>query len=140
VPDGRVDVIVTDPPWGEYDDLGMPYAEFARTMVKSFSRVLKPTGRFVILTSRKTATIMEREFTKGGFSVNSAHEILVNGHPATVLVGAGTAYWAGTGLRECGFPRRSRAGGVEAAWRLVAGNAMPPCELISSIVALDHPA
>jgi len=73
VPDGRVDVIVTDPPWGEYDDLGMPYVEFTRTMVKSFSRVLKPMGRFVILTSRKTAAIMEREFAEGGFSVNSAH-------------------------------------------------------------------
>ena len=82
-------MIVTDPPWGEYDDVGMPYAEFARAMVKSFSRVLgKPEGRFVILTSRKTASIVEREFIKGGFSVNSTHEILVNGHPATVLVGA----------------------------------------------------
>ena len=86
---GQVDVIVTDPPWGEYDDVGMPYAEFARAMVKSFNRVLsKSKGRFVILTSRKTASIVEREFIKGGFSVNSTHEILVNGHPATVLVGA----------------------------------------------------
>jgi 16S rRNA G966 N2-methylase RsmD len=89
VPDGQVDVIVTDPPWGEYDDVGMPYVEFARAMVKSFGRVLhKPKGRFVVLTSRKTAATMEREFVKGGFSINSAHEILVNGHPATVLIGA----------------------------------------------------
>jgi hypothetical protein len=58
-------------------------------MVKSFGRVLhKPKGRFVVLTSRKTAATMEREFVKGGFSINSAHEILVNGHPATVLIGA----------------------------------------------------
>ena len=63
VPDGQVDVIVSDPPWGEYDDVGMPYAEFARAMVKSFSRVLsKSKGRFVVLTSRKTAAIVEREF------------------------------------------------------------------------------
>jgi predicted acetyltransferase/16S rRNA G966 N2-methylase RsmD len=89
VPDGQIDVIVTDPPWGEYDDVGMPYAEFARAMVKSFSRVLsKAKGRFVVLTSRKTAAIVEREFTKGGFSINTTHEILVNGHPATVLTGA----------------------------------------------------
>lgn len=89
VSDGQVDVIVTDPPWGEYGDVGMPYAEFARAMVKSFSRVLhKQKGRFVILTSRKTAAIMQREFAEGGFSINSTHEILVNGHPATVLVGA----------------------------------------------------
>lgn len=89
VPDGQIDVIVTDPPWGEYDDMEMPYAEFARAMVRSFSRVLdKAKGRFVVLTSRKTARTVESEFTKGGFSINSMHEILVNGHPATVLVGA----------------------------------------------------
>lgn len=89
VSDGQIDVIVTDPPWGEYDDIGIPYKEFARAMAKSFSRVLnKENGRFVILTSRKTARTLESEFVKGGFSVNSTHEILVNGHPATVLVGA----------------------------------------------------
>lgn len=89
VPDGQVDVIVTDPPWGEYGDIRMPYQEFANAMVKSFDRVLNKTrGRFVVMTSRKTAATVEREFTKGEFSVNSTHEILVNGHPASVLVGA----------------------------------------------------
>lgn len=88
VPDGQVDVIVTDPPWGEYDDVRMPYEEFVRAMVKSFSRVLnRAKGRFVVLASRKTATLVEGEFAKGGFSINSTHQILVNGHPATVLVG-----------------------------------------------------
>jgi 16S rRNA G966 N2-methylase RsmD len=94
VPDGQVDVIVTDPPWGEYDDTGMPYEVFVHAMAKSFSRVLNQAkGRFVVLTSRKTATLVEREFAKGGFSVNSTHEILVNGHPATVLVGARKPGW-----------------------------------------------
>jgi 16S rRNA G966 N2-methylase RsmD len=89
VPDGQVDVIVTDPPWGEYDNIGMPYAEFSHAMAKSFSRVLNLTkGRFVVLTSRKTAALVEREFSQAGFSINSTHEILVNGHPATVLVGS----------------------------------------------------
>jgi 16S rRNA G966 N2-methylase RsmD len=89
VPDGQVDVIVTDPPWDEYDDVGMPYVEFARAMAKSFSRVLrKPKGRFVVVTSRKTAAVVERALAKSGFSINSTHEILVNGHPATVIVGA----------------------------------------------------
>lgn len=88
VPDGRVDVVVTDPPWGEHEDLGMPFEEFARAMVKSFDRVLhSASGRFVVLTSRRTASTVEKEFADGGFSVNSIHEILVNGHPATVFVG-----------------------------------------------------
>lgn len=89
VPDGQIDVIVTDPPWGEYDDTEMPYADFAHAMVSSFDRVLnKAKGRFVVLTSRKTARTVESEFIKAGFSINSTYEILVNGHPATVLVGA----------------------------------------------------
>jgi 16S rRNA G966 N2-methylase RsmD len=88
VPDGSVDVVVTDPPWGEHEDVGMPYEEFARAMVKSFDRVVrKQNGRFVVLTSRRTAPAMEKEFVSGGFAVNSTHEILVNGHPATVFVG-----------------------------------------------------
>lgn len=88
VPDGQIDVIVTDPPWGEYEDVGMPYAEFASAMVRSFDRVLdKAKGRFVILVSRKTARIVESEFAESGFSINATHEVLVNGHPATVLVG-----------------------------------------------------
>ena len=65
VPDGQVDVIVTDPPWDEYDDVGMPYVEFARAMAKSFSRVLhKPKGRFVVVTSRQTAAVVERASPK----------------------------------------------------------------------------
>jgi 16S rRNA G966 N2-methylase RsmD len=89
VPDGQVDVIVTDPPWGEYEDLGMSYSEFSGAMVKSFSRVLNRShGRLVMLTARKTASLVEQEFLKGGFVIRSAHEILVNGHPAAVFVGA----------------------------------------------------
>lgn len=89
VRDGQVDVIVTDPPWGEYEDVGASYPDFARAMVQSFNRVLRrPGGRFVILTSRRNAPVMENEFVEGGFSVDSTHEILVNGHPATVLVGS----------------------------------------------------
>jgi hypothetical protein len=62
-------------------------------------------GRFVVLASRQTATIIEKEFIEGGFSVNSTHEILVNGHPATVLVGG----------REQSERQESRASGARQA-------------------------
>ena len=108
VSDGQVDVIVTDPPWGEYEDMGTQYTDFARAMVKSFNRVLRRAGgRFAVLTSRQTAAIMEKEFIEGGFSVNSTHEILVNGHPATVLVG-GREQHERRGPRASGT-RRARA-------------------------------
>jgi 16S rRNA G966 N2-methylase RsmD len=88
VPDGCVDVVVTDPPWGEHEDVGMPYEEFSCALVKSFDRVLHRTkGWFVVLTSRRTAPTVEKEFVSGGSSVTSSHEILVNGHPATVFLG-----------------------------------------------------
>lgn len=86
--DGQVDVIVTDPPWGEYENLSMPYAEYAELVARSFDRVLHPTrGRFVLLTSRRTAPTYEQSFQAEGFTIRASHEILVNGLPATVLIG-----------------------------------------------------
>lgn len=91
IPDGTIDVVVTDPPWGEHEDVGLPYAEFVRALVNSFDRILRrPAGRFVMLTSRRTAALMDRELSEA-FSVDSRHEILVNGHPVTVLIGTRSA-------------------------------------------------
>ncbi|MET9087209.1 hypothetical protein ABZX77_35955 [Streptomyces sp. NPDC004237] len=88
VPDGGVDVIVTDPPWGEHEELTMPYPDFANAMAKSFDRVLHPThGDFVILCSRRTSEIIARSLQGASFEINASHSILVNGHPATVLMG-----------------------------------------------------
>jgi 16S rRNA G966 N2-methylase RsmD len=86
--DGQVDVIVTDPPWGEHEDISMPYAEFAELVARSFDRVLHPTrGRFVVLASRRTASTFEQSFQAEGFTIRASHEILVSGHPATVFIG-----------------------------------------------------
>jgi tRNA G10 N-methylase Trm11 len=87
-PDGGVDVIVTDPPWGEHEDLGMPYSDFANAMAKNFDRVLDAVhGRFVILCSRRTSEIIVHSLKGASFEISVSHSILVNGHPATVLVG-----------------------------------------------------
>jgi tRNA G10 N-methylase Trm11 len=88
IPDGGVDVIVTDPPWGEHEDLKMPYPDFANDMTKSFDRVLHPVhGRFVILCSRRTSEIIVHGLQGASLEINVSHSILVNGHPASVLVG-----------------------------------------------------
>lgn len=87
VPDGSVDVIVTDPPWGEYEALDRPYAQFARGIAASFARVLHPArGRYVILVNRANAVILRQALSDAGLTPDATHEILVNGHPATVLV------------------------------------------------------
>ncbi|WP_051393632.1 hypothetical protein [Glycomyces arizonensis] len=86
--DGEVDVIVTDPPWGEYGELPMALPEFLDAMARSFDRVLdREHGRFVVLVARMVADEAERALTNRGLAIGSAHEVLVNGHPATVLVG-----------------------------------------------------
>lgn len=88
VPEGSVSAIVTDPPWGEHEDLGMPYIEFADTMMRSFDRVLdRRRGRLVLLVSRREAGFVSELWQPAGLLVEQSHETLVNGHPATVLVG-----------------------------------------------------
>jgi tRNA G10 N-methylase Trm11 len=86
--DGEIDVIVTDPPWGEHTDIGMPYSDFARKTAQSFDRVLNARrGRFVLLSARRIADTLQNAFENGGFAITATHGILINGHPATVMVG-----------------------------------------------------
>ncbi len=88
VADGSVDAIVTDPPWGEHEDLGRPYDDFASAVGRSFARVLHPRrGRYVLLMNRRNATTMRDGLAGAGLPPDDEHEVLVNGHPATVLIG-----------------------------------------------------
>lgn len=88
IEDSSVDVIVTDPPWGEYEELPLELPEFLAAMARSFDRVLDPkTGRFVLLIARMAAEEAEKAVKANRLSVGSVHEVLVNGHPATVIVG-----------------------------------------------------
>lgn len=88
VGDGQIDAIITDPPWGEHQELGEPYPAFSRAVARSFARVLDPrAGRFVLLSSRRSAATWVASLKAEGLRVASTPEILVNGHPATVLIG-----------------------------------------------------
>lgn len=86
--DHSIDVIVTDPPWGEYEAIDTDYETFAKAVSRSFARVLRPEhGRFVILVNRRNAALMRQALGAAGLLTRDMHEILVSGHPATVLVG-----------------------------------------------------
>lgn len=92
IDDAAVDAIVTDPPWGEHEEIGEPYAMFATAVARSMRRVLKPrTGRFVMLVARRHADELRTALTNSNLMPRQEHEILVNGHPATVLVGTSNA-------------------------------------------------
>ncbi|MCH7229443.1 hypothetical protein L0U85_00990 [Glycomyces sp. L485] len=83
-----MDVIVTDPPWGEYEQIDMALPEFFGAMARAFDRVLDPRdGRFVTLVSRKAGETVEEALISNDLRISSTHEVLVNGHPATVLIG-----------------------------------------------------
>lgn len=89
--DGSISAIVTDPPWGEHEDLGMPYNKFADAMMRNFDRVLdRRRGRLVLLASRRESSTITGLWKPVGLEVKETYEILVNGHPATVLVGGRT--------------------------------------------------
>lgn len=81
--DVSIDKIVTDPPWGMYEEVKIPLSEFYSKMLKEFSRVLKPSGIAVILIGDKL------EFEKSleqeeSFGVLSRYDILVSGNKARI--------------------------------------------------------
>lgn len=81
--DASIDKIVTDPPWGVYEEIKMPLAEFYNKMLKEFYRVLRPGGIAVILIGDKVE--FEKSLEKGeNFSVLYRYDILVSGNKARI--------------------------------------------------------
>ncbi len=82
----EVSAIVTDPPWGEYNQSISDYLTFARSLAAEFARLLNPRwGRLVLLVSRRNEGQVRESLVEQGFAGEPAIEILVNGHPASVL-------------------------------------------------------
>lgn len=77
-----VDAIVTDPPWGYYEDLG-DIASFYTRMLSSFRRALSPGGRAVILSARKEELLQAS--ARAGAHVDDRIDTLVNGKKAAVF-------------------------------------------------------
>lgn len=82
--DGFVDRIVTDPPWGLYQELNMDISEFYTLMLKELTRILKPGGILVVLTAQKEA--IDRAITRYSSQLNvmAKYNILVSGKKASV--------------------------------------------------------
>ncbi len=89
---GSVDAIVTDPPWGEHEPLPGSPEDFARALTRSLARVLHPgRGRLVLLVSRRLESAFLEALSVVGLPKAQSIPILVNGHPASVVL-AGTGY------------------------------------------------
>lgn len=87
VKERSVTSIITDPPWGEHSEITGDYKDFASAMFTSFQHVLNPAnGRVTVLTGRRIAGATLSAAGARGFAILATHDILVNGHPATVIV------------------------------------------------------
>jgi SAM-dependent methyltransferase len=88
IPDDAVDVVLTDPPWGEFDQNDSTPQTVIAEALGSIRRVLRPGGQLAMLVSRRLAEQVEEQWRQIGFQPRRSYDLLVNGHPATVRVGA----------------------------------------------------
>ena len=84
ITDNSIDLIVTDPPWGYYEQID-DIALFYEAMLREFGRILKRDGKAVILSARKEEFTRAIENT-GAFALEQAIHTLVNGKKAGVYV------------------------------------------------------
>ena len=76
-----VDVVITDPPWGFYEDIG-DINDFYKMMFESFRHILKDNGKLVILSARKEE--LEAAAAVAGFHIQKSLHTLVNGKKASL--------------------------------------------------------
>ncbi|WP_188894187.1 TRM11 family SAM-dependent methyltransferase [Microlunatus endophyticus] len=88
LPDDTIDVVVTDPPWGEFDQQDSPPSELVAAALGGIRRVLRDNGSLAMLVARRLAGEVAAEWTGSGFAIKKSYDLLINGHPATLFVGA----------------------------------------------------
>jgi len=79
-----VDKIITDPPWGFYENKSINLREFYKSMLNEFIRVLKPNGLMIILMGQRE--IFGEVIS--GFSelkLLEKYDILISGKKATIF-------------------------------------------------------
>jgi tRNA (guanine6-N2)-methyltransferase len=79
-----IDKIVTDPPWGLFENI-KDIAEFYRLIIDKCIRLIKLTGKIVIMTAKKEELLKAVESTSN-CSITKTYSILVSGKKASVFV------------------------------------------------------
>lgn len=94
LPEGSIDAVVTDPPWGAFDGSHSDPAGLYSGALSAVSRVLAPDCALVVLVGRNGP--MDSLLSgRGDFAVMERYEVLVGGRKATIL-------GAGRRREECG--------------------------------------
>lgn len=83
IEDKSISLVITDPPWGYYEDID-DINDFYNRMFRSFDRVLNADGRMVILSARKEE--LEQTALANGFKIKNSLHTLVNGKKAGVYL------------------------------------------------------
>ena len=83
IQDNSIDSIITDPPWGLWENIP-DIEDFYNRMFVSFKRVLKPNGKMTILTARTVE--FENAVKKAGLTIQDSLHTLVNGKKASLYV------------------------------------------------------
>lgn len=81
IADKSVNRIITDPPWGLYEEI-KEAETFYMQMLKSLQRVLKDDGLMLVLTARKSE--LEKAVTPNGLRIIDRIDTLVNGKKAAL--------------------------------------------------------
>lgn len=81
--DGFITKIVTDPPWGLYENI-KDITPFYISMMSEFLRVLKSGGIIVLLTARKDEFEEVLSKHKGNLNLQEKYEILVSGKKSAI--------------------------------------------------------
>jgi tRNA G10 N-methylase Trm11 len=81
---GSISKIVTDPPWGLYQQLNTSITKFYDSMINEFYRILKNNGICVVLTARKEEFEKVLEKYKTRFEIIKKYDILVSGKKTAV--------------------------------------------------------
>ena len=83
IKDNSVDVIISDPPWGFFEDVG-DISLFYDKMFCSFKRILKNDGKMIILSARKDE--LEYAAEKNNYKIIERVDTLVNGKKTCVYM------------------------------------------------------
>jgi hypothetical protein len=84
LPEGGLDAIITDPPWGMYAETGIPLEEFYRDMIGIFAALLKEEGTAVLLTARGDI-LQEAATASPDLEIERTLRVLVSGKKAWVF-------------------------------------------------------
>lgn len=77
--DNFLDVIVTDPPWGYFQNISN---DFYDLIMAQFARIIKPNGRLILLTAQKD----KMKKIPASFNQTNKYDILLSGQKAGIFV------------------------------------------------------